>query len=72
MTRRQRWALSLTALSVAALGGASAWTLAPARAHADTPRPIEPAPIDRWAKGPVDRDNMVQGVLDYRSGTTKR
>jgi hypothetical protein len=71
MTRR-RWALSLAALSVAPMGGASAWTLAPAKVQADTPRAIVPAPVDAWAKGPVDRDNMVQGVLDYRSQTAKR
>jgi len=70
MTRR-RWGLSFAGLSVAAMGGASAWTLAPARVQADMPRAIEPAPADLWAKGPVDRDNMVQGVLDYRSDAAK-
>ena len=70
MTRRR--ALSVAALCMAAMGGAaSAWTLAPTTARADGPRLTEPAPIDFWAKGPVDRDNMVQGVLDYRSDASK-
>jgi hypothetical protein len=71
MTRRHR-ALSLAALCVMVVGGgASAWTLAPANVRADTPRMAEPAPFAPWAKGPVDRNNMVQGVLDYRSDTAK-
>lgn len=70
MTRRR--ALSIAALCMAAMGGAaSAWTLAPSKAHADTPRITEPTPIDPWAKGPVDRDNMVRGVLDYRGDAAK-
>ena len=72
MTRRRR-ALPLAALSVMVVGGAaSAWTLAPAKIRADVPRVTDPAPVDLWAKGPVDRDNMVQGVLDYRSEKAMR
>jgi len=71
MTRRRK-ALSVATLCVMATAGAAAWTLAPAKVHADTPRVDQPAPVDPWAKGPVDHDNMVQGVLDYRSDTAKR
>jgi len=67
MTRWRR-ALSFAALSVVVVGGtASAWTLAPAKVRADAPRVTDPAPVDLWARGPIDRDNMVRGVLDYRS-----
>jgi len=72
MTRRRK-ALSFAALCLVVMGGAaSAWTLAPAQVRADAPRVTDPAPVDLWAKGPVDRDNMVRGVLDYRSETPKR
>ncbi len=59
--------LSVTLASLALAGGAVAWTLTPAKAHADAPKVTQPVPVDPWAKGPVDRGNMVQGVLDYRS-----
>ena len=65
MTHRR--ILSVTAAGLLLAGGAAAWTLTPAKVHADTPRIEQPAPVDLWAKGPVDRGNMVQGVLDYRS-----
>jgi hypothetical protein len=44
--------------------------MVPGKAHADAPRAVEKAPVDLWTKGPVDRGNMVQGVLDYRSAQT--
>jgi hypothetical protein len=28
---------------------------------------VQPVPLDLWAKGPVDRDYLVKGVLDYCS-----
>lgn len=61
--------LSVTAASLALAAGAAVWTLAPAKAHADAPKVEQPAPADPWAKGPVDRGNMVQGVLDDRSAS---
>jgi len=72
MTRRHK-ALSVAALCVIATGGAAAWTLAPSQVHAaDTPKAEQPMREDPWAKGPVDRGNMVQGVLDYRSDHSRR
>ena len=62
-----RRSLSAVAVGLALAGGAAAWTLAPAKAHADAPRVEQPVQVDVWARGPVDRGNMVQGVLDYRS-----
>jgi len=69
-----RKALSVAALSVLLAGGAAAWAFTPSRAHADPPTQIsaQAAPVDPWAKGPVDRDNMVQGILDYRSAAARR
>jgi len=68
----RRKTLSAAALTVLVAGGAAAWAFTPTRVHADAPAtPIaQPAPVDPWSKGPVDRGNMVQGVLDYRSGQT--
>jgi hypothetical protein len=62
--------MSVAAVSLALAGGAAAWAMVPGKAHADAPRAVEKAPVDLWAKGPVDRGNMVQGVLDYRSAQT--
>lgn len=72
MTGRRK-ALSVTALCVLVAGGAAAWSLAPAKVRADTPvtAPV-PVPRDPWANGPVDRDYMIQGVLDYRSDSAHR
>lgn len=61
--------LSVTAASLVLAAGAVAWMLTPAKAHADAPRVERPAPFDLWAKGPADRGNMVQGVLDDRSAS---
>lgn len=62
-----RKALSITSLCALVAGGAAAWSLTPATVHADTPMAVEPTPRNPWAEGPVDRGNMVQGVLDYRT-----
>jgi hypothetical protein len=71
MTRRRK-ALSLTAICALTAGGAAAWAMTPAKVQAVTPVAAQAAPQDLWAKGPVDRDNMVQGILDYRSDTAQR
>jgi len=65
----RRKALSVATLSVLVAGGATAWTLTPTRVRADPPgaAATQTVPVDPWAKGPVDRDNMVRGILDYRS-----
>lgn len=70
MTARRK-ALSLTAICALMAGGAAAWAMTPAKVQADTPIVVKPAPPDLWAKGPLDRDYMVKGVLDYRSDTAK-
>jgi len=72
MARRKT--LSAAALTVLVAGGAAAWAFTPARVRADAPAtPVaRPAPVDPWTKGQVDRGNMVQGVLDYRSADPKR
>ena len=67
-----RRAIPVAAVSLVLAGSGAAWTLMPARAHADTPRIEQPVQVDPWAKGPVDRGNMVQGVLDYRSAPARR
>jgi len=71
---RRRKALSVAALSLLVAGGAAAWAFTPTRAHADpaTQTAALAAPSDPWARGPVDRDNMVQGILDYRNDTSAR
>jgi len=69
---RRRKALSAAALCIMAAGGAAAWTLTPSRVRADTPKVEQHVLADPWAKGPVDRGNMVQGVLDYRSDRVRR
>ena len=71
MTARRR-ALSLAAICSLMAGGAAAWALAPAQVQADTPVATQPVVPDLWTKGPVDRDYMVKGILDYRSDTAKR
>lgn len=72
--KARRKALSVAALGVLLAGGAAAWAFTPTRAHADpTAQTAALAmPVDPWSKGPVDRDNMVKGILDYRSDTAKR
>lgn len=66
------WRKALSIASVCALlaGGAAAWSLTPAKVHADALATIEPAPRDPWAEGPMDRGNIVQGVLDYRTSAS--
>lgn len=73
MTRRRK-TLSVAALSVLLAGGAAAWAFTPARVHADPTNQTAAlaAPVDPWTKGPVDRGNMVQGILDYRSDGSAR
>ena len=73
MTRRRK-TLSVAALSVLVAGGAAAWAFTPTRVHADPPAQTlaRAAAVDPWSKGPVDRDNMVQGILDYRSDAKQR
>jgi hypothetical protein len=73
MTKRRKL-LSAAAGCVLAAGGAAAWALAPAPSTARTPAIAAPetVPLDPWAKGPVDRDYMVKGVLDYRSDAAQR
>ena len=71
MTTRRK-ALSATALCVLVAGGGVAWTLTPSKVEAVTPVVMQPARPDPWTKGPVDRDYMVQGILDYRSDQARR
>ena len=72
MTRR-RTALSLTAVCVLTAGGVATWALTPARVQANTPVAVaKPLQADVWARGPIDRDNMVQGIMDYRSDSGRR
>ena len=68
MTARRK-TLSVAALGVLVAGGAAAWTLTPTRVRADPPATAvaRAVPVDPWSRGPVDRDNMVRGILDYRS-----
>jgi hypothetical protein len=72
----RRKALSVTAMAMLIAGGAAAWALAPARVSANTrtaTATVAEAPrLDPWAKGPIDRDYMVKGVLDYRSDGARR
>jgi len=69
--KARRKTLSVAALGVLVAGGAAAWAFTPTRVHADPPAQTlaQAAPVDAWARGPVDRDNMVRGILDYRSDT---
>jgi hypothetical protein len=71
VSARRTWSVGAVCALVA--GGAAAWALTPTKVHADPPVTLaQPAAADPWAKGAVDRGNMVQGVLDYRSDTAAR
>jgi hypothetical protein len=75
MTARRK-ALAAAAACALIAGGAAAWALAPGPASAGTPAitvPVTPPPrFDPWAQGPLDRDYMVQGILDDRSDKERR